>query len=47
MKDVSKQVAKDDQHLNEISKRVEASDQEVAKYDDRRLAEAEDEDGDE
>ena len=41
MKDVSQQVADDDQHLNEISKRVDASDQQIAKYDDRNLKNAE------
>jgi len=32
MKDVSEKVAVDDRHLNEISKRVEASEQKIAQY---------------
>ena len=35
MKDVSEKVAVDDRHLNEISKRVEASEQKIAQYNNR------------
>lgn len=38
MKNVSQQVAEDDHNLNKIAKRVKASDQKIAKYDERREA---------
>jgi hypothetical protein len=35
MRNVSRHVEDDDKHLNELSKRVKASDQKIAKYDAR------------
>jgi len=46
MKDLSQKVAVDDQHLNDVSKRVEASDRKIAQYDDRRLKDRDDDDND-
>jgi len=37
----------DDNHLNELSKRVEASDQKIAKYDKRSSEDQDDDDGEE
>jgi len=47
MNALSKKVAVDDNHLNELSKRVEASDQKIAKYDNRSAENQDDDDGEE